>query len=68
MGCAWTFRQGQPFASSRATSRAWQLVALSGLRECMAQRFGDGLLDDPAVKAQALTRMKQAGFGHSGKP
>jgi len=46
-----------------------QLVALSGLREMYGgSGLVNGLLDDPAVKAQALTRMKQAGFGHSGKP
>ena len=46
-----------------------QLVALSGLREVYGgSGLVNGLLDDPAVKAQALTRMKQAGFGHSGKP
>src|SRR5439155_18043344 len=46
-----------------------QLVALSGLREVYGgSGLVNGKLDDSAVKAQALARMKQAGFGHSGKP
>lgn len=46
-----------------------QLVALSGLREMYGgSGLVNGRLDDPAVKAQALTRMKQAGFSNSGQP
>jgi urease subunit beta len=46
-----------------------QLVALSGLREMYGgSGLVNGRLDDPAAKAQALARMKQAGFGHSGTP
>jgi urease subunit beta len=46
-----------------------QLVAMSGLREVYGgSGLVNGRLDDPAVKAKALARMKQAGFGHSGKP
>ena len=46
-----------------------QLVALSGLREMYGgSGLVNGRLDDPAVKAQALARMKQAGFGNSGNP
>jgi urease subunit beta len=46
-----------------------QLVAMSGLREVYGgSGLVNGRLDDAAVKAQALARMKQAGFGHSGKP
>jgi urease beta subunit len=46
-----------------------QLVALGGLREMYGgSGLVNGRLDDPAIKAQALARMKQAGFGHSGNP
>ncbi len=46
-----------------------QLVAMSGLREVYGgSGLVNGRLDDPAVKAQALARMKQAGFGNSGNP
>lgn len=46
-----------------------QLVALSGLREMYGgSGLVNGRLDDPAVKAQALARMKQAGFGNRGNP
>src|SRR5579872_3022422 len=46
-----------------------QLVALSGLREMYGgSGLVNGWLDDPVVKAQALARMKQAGFGNSGNP
>ncbi len=46
-----------------------QLVALAGQREVYGgSALVNGRLDDPAVKAQALARMRQAGFGHSGNP
>src|SRR5437588_3794996 len=45
-----------------------QLVAMSGLREVYGgSGLVNGKLDDSAVKAQALARMKRAGFGNSGK-
>ena len=46
-----------------------QLVALGGLREVYGgSGLVNGRLDDPAVKTQALARMRQAGFGHRGNP
>jgi urease beta subunit len=44
-----------------------RLVELGGLRQVYGgSALVNGALDDPAVKAQSLERLKQAGFGDAG--
>ena len=46
-----------------------RLVELGGLRQVYGgSALVNGALDDPAIKAQSLARLKQAGFGDSGVP
>ena len=44
-----------------------RLVELGGLRQVYGgSALVNGALDDPAIKAQSLARLKQAGFGDAG--